>query len=313
MTIHTLGGVLCLLLLMGACATEPLPGAVGTLSGPLRSIELYTKRTEQKESYPTAGRDRLFASDRELWAYLNWGLPAPGRHTAKVALRTPTGSLHEERDDPLEATQSLWVTWHRFTLPQGDAAQRLAGVWHVEAALDGTPVGSRPFTFDPSSVRLRTDAWIIILQGTDDPELATGDWTWRDQFGALERVKAAHAMLGFALRDELARRFPRVEGPPQQSGSAKATIVILVRTKFSISPNPDTDARLAVDVLAVDARRVPPETTRTFLFRSSAGVQTMGVSRYRSFSLAAADLAFQAATSPEVLEFLRTVTQAVPE
>ena len=40
MPIHMLGGVLCLLLLMGGCATEPIPGAVGKLSGPLRSIEL---------------------------------------------------------------------------------------------------------------------------------------------------------------------------------------------------------------------------------------------------------------------------------
>ena len=313
MPIHLLGGVLCLLLLTSGCATEPIPGAVGKLSGPLRSIELYTKRTEQRESYPTAGRDRLFASDREVWVYLNWGVPRPGSYVAKVALRTAAGTLQEERERPFTATQSLWNTGHRFTLPQGPDAQRLAGVWHVEAALDGTAVGDRPFTFDPSSVRLRTDARIVIHHGTDDPELATGDWQWRDRFGALEDVKAAHAMLGFALRDELARRFPQVEGPQPKPAAAEATILILVGTKFSVSPNPDTDARLAVAVVAMDARHFRSPTTRTFLFRSSAGVEVMGVSRRRNIHLAAADLAFQAAASPEVLEFLMTATQAVPE
>jgi hypothetical protein len=236
---------------------------------------------------------------------LTWGLPRPGTYTTKAALRTPTGSVHEEREYRFEAAASSWITGQRFSLPQGEETQRLAGPWHVEAALDGTPVGDRTFTFDPSSVRLRTDARIVILQGTDDPELATGDWTWRDRFGTLEHVKAAHAVLGFALRDELARRFPRVDGPKP---AADADATLLVRTKFSVSPNPDTDARLAMEVV-----HVPTKATRTFLFRSSAGVQTMGVSRSRNITLAATDLAFQAAASQEFLDFLVAATTAVRE
>ena len=305
MAIHMVGGVLCLLLLMDGCATEPLPGAAGEVVGPLRSIEFYTKRQEQNERYSSAARDRLFASDREVSVLLRWGLPGPGSYVTKVTLRTPTGTIHEEREYRVEAKDSSWHMGHRFTLPQGAAAQRLAGAWQVEAVLGSTTAGHRAFTFEPSSIRLRTDARIVIVQGTDDPELATGDWTWRDRFGALEHMKAAHAMLGFALRDELARRFPRVDGPPP---TAEVDATILVRTKFSVSPNPDTDARLAVDVV-----HVPTQTTRTFPFRSSAGIEVMGVTRNRNIPLAAADLAFQAAASPEVLEFLRTVAQAVPE
>jgi hypothetical protein len=306
MAIHMLGGILCLLLLMGGCATPPLPGAAGEVSGPLRSIELYTKRPEQGERYGTAARDRLFASDREVWVQLRWGLPGPGSYVAKVALRTPTGTVRGEREYRIEATDSLWLTAHHFTLPQGAEAQGLTGSWQVEVALGGTAVGRRTFTFDPSSIRLRTDARVVILQGTDDPELAAGDWFWTNRASALGRVKTAHATLGVVLRDELARRFPRVEGPRQPSADTEATI--LVRTKFSISPSPDADARLAVDLVLV-----PTQTTRTFVFRSSAGVELMGAERGRNFYLAATDLAFQAAASPEVLEFLITATKAVPE
>ena len=304
MAIHLVGGVLCLLLLIGGCATAPLPGAAGEVSGALRSIEFYTKQPAQSELYRTVGRDHLFASDREVWVLLHWGLPGPGSYVTTVALWTPLRTVH--RDYRFEAKGSNWVTWYRYPLPQGQEAQGLAGPWKVEVAFAGAPVGKRTFTFDPSSVRLRTDARIVILQGTDDPELATGDWQWRNRAAALENVKAAHATLGVVLRDELARRFPRVDGPRQPSADTGATI--LVRTKFSVSPNPDTDARLAVDLVLV-----PTQTTRTVLFRSSAGVEGMGVSRNRNIPLAATDLAFQAAASPEVLEFLMTATQAVPE
>jgi hypothetical protein len=304
--IHMLGAVLCLLFLVGGCATPPLPGAAGQVSGPLRSIELYTKKPEPGELYSTAAQNRLFASDREVWVYLHWGLPKPGDYVTKAALRTPTGTLHGEREYRFQATDSLWATGHRFTLPQGEEAQRLAGPWQFEAALGDATVGHRTFTFDPSSIRLRTDARIVILQGADDPDAAAGDWTWGNRGAALAQIKAAHTILGIILRNELARRFPRVDGPRQPSAETEATI--LVRTKFSISPNPDTDARLTVDVM-----RPPAQAARTFLFRSSAGVELMGGTRNRNFALAATDLAFQAAASPEVLEYLMTATNAAPE
>jgi hypothetical protein len=306
MGIHVLGGVLCVLVLLGGCATPPLPGAAGEISGPLRSIELYTKKPEPGELYGTAARNRLFASDREVWVLLHWGLPKPGSYIAKAALRTPTGTLHGEREYRFEAKDSLWVTVHLFTLPPGEEAQRLTGPWQIEAALGDATVGHRTFTFDPSSIRLRTDARVVILQGADDPDAASGDWTWLNRGAALEQIKAAHAILGIVLRNELARRFPRVEGPRQPSAESEATI--LVRTKFRISPNPDTDARLTVDVV-----RPPAQTGRTFLFRSSAGVELMGGTRNRNVPLAAMDLAFQAAANPEVLAFLMTATKAVPE
>jgi hypothetical protein len=308
MAIQMLGAVLALLLLIGGCATGPLPGAAGEVVGPLRSIEFYTKRQEQKERYSTAARDRLFASDREVWVLLRWGLPGPGSYVTKVTLRTPAGALHEEREYRFEAKDSSWHTGHRFTLPQGAAAQRLAGAWQVEAALGGTTAGHRAFTFDPSSIRLRTDARVLIVQGTYDPEAATGDWHWRDRFGALENVKAAHAILGIVLRDEFARRFPTVAGPQPEPPPATSDATVLLRTKLKASPNPSAESELVLEAV-----NVPTQTTRTFHFRSSAGKEGGGTSSNIYFFVAAADLAFQAAASPEVLEFLRTVTQAVPE
>jgi len=246
MAIQLLGGVLCLLILLGGCATSRLPGAAGEISGPLRSIELATKRPEPSELYRTAARDRFFASDREVWVLLDWGLPRPDTYVTKVVLRTPTGDIRKEHELRFEAKKSIWLTGHHFTLPAGEDAQPLAGLWKVEAALGDTPVGHRTFTFDPSNIRLRTNTPIAILEGTDDPEAATGDWQWTNRAGALESVKAAHAILGIVLRDELARRFPYVDGPRQSRSETDDPV--LIRTKFSISPNPDTDARLAVDV-----------------------------------------------------------------
>jgi len=308
MAIHMIGIVLSLLFLIIGCGgTRPLPDAAGQVSGPLRSIELYTRKPEKSnERYSTARRDRLFASDQEIWVYLSWELPGPGSYVTKVALRTPTGTLRGEREYRTEAKESNWATMHRFSLPQGEEAQGLTGPWQIEAALADTAAGTRTFTFDPSSIRLRTDTRIMIVQGSDDPEAAAGDWTWRNRAAALEHVKAAHATLGVVLRDELARRFPHVEGPRQPSTELEATV--LVRTKFITSPNPDTDARLSMDVVPVS-----PQATRTFLFRSSAGVELMGATRSRNFPLAAADLAFQAAASPEVLDFLIAASWAVPE
>ncbi len=308
MASQMLGAVLALLLLIGGCATGPLPGAAGEVVGPLRSIEFYTKRQEQKERYSTAARKRLFASDREVWVFLRWGLPGPGSYVTKVTLRTPTGAVHEEREYRFEAKESSWHTGHRFTLPQGAAAQPFAGAWQVEATLGGTTVGHRAFTFDPNSIRLRTAARVLIVQGTYDPEAATSDWHWRERFGALENVKAAHALLGVVLRDELARRFPTVAGPQPEPPAATGDATVLLRTKLRVSPNPSTDSELVVDTVSV-----PAQTTRTFHFRSSAGKERGGASSNIYFFVAAADLAFQAAASQEFLDFLVTVMQAVPE
>jgi hypothetical protein len=266
MGIHVLGGVLCVLVLLGGCATPPLPGAAGEISGPLRSIELYTKEPKSGERYSTAARDRFFASDRQVWVLLRWGLPKPGNYVMKAVLRTPTGTLHGERELRFEAKDSLWATWHQFTLPQGEDAQRLAGPWLVEATLGDAAVGHRTFTFDPSNIRLRTEARVLIVQGADDPEVATGNWGWRNRFAALENVKAAHSMLGVVLRDELARRFPHVNGPQQQPPAATSDATMLLRTKLGASPNPSAASELVLDVI-----QVPTQTTRTFRFRSSAG------------------------------------------
>lgn len=308
MAIHLLGGVLCLLLL-GGCAAPPLPGAAGEISGPLRAIDLYVTqqdRTKPNEWHRTARRDRFFASDREVWVYLHWGVPGPGKYETKVTLRTPAGNVHGERDYHIEAKQSLWSTWFRLPLPQGEDARRLAGTWRVEATLGGAAVGHRTFTFDPNSIRLRTDARVAIVQGTSDPDLAAGDWVWLNRAAALENIQAAHRVLGATLRDELARRFPHVEGPLQQPAESGTTI--LLRTKFSSSPSPNADARLDVDVVPA-----PPQMPRTFRFTSSAGVELMGQTRNRNSALAATDLAFQAIASQEFLDFLVTETKAVPE
>ncbi len=309
MAMHLLGAVLGLLLLLGGCAAPPLPGAAGEVVGPLRGIDLYTKQPDGKkpnEFYGTAGRDRLFASDRQVWVTLQWGLPGPGQYDAKVALRTPTGSLHAERDYRFEAPQSLVSTWFPFLLPQGDDAQRLAGSWRAEVTLGGMAVGHRVFTFDPRSIRVRTDAVVVIVRGTSDPELAAGDWIWLNRAAALENVQGAHDLLGVALRDELARRFPHVEGPQQQPAESGAAI--LVRTKFGSSPSPNADAHLEVNVVPA-----PPQMPRTFQFTSSAGVELMGQTRNRNSALAATDLAFQASASQELLDFLAAATKAVPE
>jgi hypothetical protein len=240
--------------------------------------------------------------------YLHWGLPGPGRYETHIALRTPLGGVYSERDIRFEAKQPLWDTWFSFVPPQGADAQRLAGLWQIEVALDGKAVGKRTFTFDPSSIRLRTDARVLIVQSTYDPEVATGDWRWRDRFTALENVKAAHTILGVVLRDELARRFARVNGPQEQPPAATSDATVLVRTKLGVSPNPSADSELVLDAV-----HVPTQTSRTFRFRSSAGKESGGISSNIYQQVAAADLAFQAAASQEFLDFLVTATQAVPE
>jgi hypothetical protein len=307
MAIQMLGVILCVLLLIGGCATSPLPGAVGEIRGPLRSIDLQTDgKKGPSERYRTAPRDRFFASDREVWVYLHWGLPGPGSYKVRILLQTPLGATYSERDYSFEAKETYWLTRNKFDLPQGADTQRLAGLWQIEAFLDGAAVGRRTFTFDPSSIRLRTDARIVIVQGTSDPELAAGDWVWLNRAAALEDIQAAHKLLGVTLRDELARRFPHVEGPLQQPTEGGAAI--LLRTKFSSSPSPNADAHL--DVAVVPA---PPQKPRTFRFTSSAGIELLGQTRKRNSALGATDLAFQAMASQEFLDFLVAATKATPE
>ncbi len=291
MTIHRLGGVLCLLLLMSGCATQPLPGAVGEVGGPLRSIDLHTQgKKGPNERYRTAQRARFFASDREVWVYLHWGLPRPGNYKLRILLQTPLGTTYSERDYPFGAKDPYWATWNKFDLPRGEDAQRLAGPWQIEVFLDGTVVGRRTFTFDPSNIRLRTEARVLIVPGTDDPDAATGDWMWRERFGTLENIKAAHALLGGVLRDELARRFPNVAGPQQQPPATPSDATVLLRTRLRVSPNPSADSELIVNAVSV-----PTQTTRTCHFRSSAGKSGASPSSNIYLSVAAADLAFTGA------------------
>jgi hypothetical protein len=305
MAIQILGGILGLTILLGGCATPRVPGGAGEVRGALQSIEIYVG-SELGVPYRTIWRERLFASDQGVSIGLYWMLPGPGTHAAKIALRSPAGALHGEWEARFRAEAPGWFTFHPVAVPRGAEAKALAGLWQVEVVLDGAPVGRRTFTLEPSSIRLRTEDRVVIIQGADFPEVAAGDWTWLNRAAALESMKSAHATLGKVLRDELARRFPRVEGPRQGEGDPDATL--LLRTNVTVSPNPDADARLALDVV-----HVPTRTTRTFHFRSSEGVELMGATRYRDHGIAATHLAFEAAASPDLLEFLVTTTKAVPE
>jgi hypothetical protein len=296
--------IACLLCLMSGCATIPPPGTGGTVSGALKSIELYPMHSTGETAYHTVGRDRFFASDVGLDVVLVWELPAPGDHAIKVALRTPAGGTHAERQLQSSATKTEWVTGHRFALPRAEEAKALAGSWAVEVALDGKPLGRRAFVFDPASARLQTRARMRIVQATGDVEVAAGDWVWTQQAAVLDHLRAAHTVLGIALRDELARRFPYVDGPQPAAADAEATI--LVRTKLGVSPNPSIDSRVTIEVV-----HVPTRATRTFQFRSSAGFDQVSGGRY--FAVAAADLAFQAAASPDFIQHLISITQAAPE
>jgi len=232
------GLAISLLILMGGCATGPLPGGAGEVSGPLRSIELYTQRPKGKELYLTAARERLFASDREVHVVAIWTLPGPGDYVSKVVLRTPAGTVHGEHEYRFRAEAASWLTGQRFELPQGEAAQALSGRCHVEVALGETPVGKRVFTFDPSTIRLRTDGRLVILEGKVDFEAAPGDYIWIHEYAARENAKVALAMLGVILRDELARRFAHVDGPRRTLETSDATV--LLTPTFLISPNPST-------------------------------------------------------------------------
>lgn len=301
-----LGAALSAVLVLTGCVAPKLPSAAGEVSGPLLSIELYVGRPEHRKPYRTVWREHLSASDRDVYVGLYWNLPAPGNYVTTIALRTPAGSMHNEQESRFRADATAWFMWHPLALPQGDEAQQSAGPWQADVSLDGTPVGRRTFILDPGSLRLRTEARVVILLGSDDPEAAAGDWMWLNRAAALEAVKAAHATLGIVLRDELARRFPHVDGPKQPPADPDASV--LLRTNFTVSPNPDTDARLALDVV-----HVPTQSTRTFRYRSSEGIEQMGATRQRDDQIAAAHLAFQAAVDPELLEYLATLAKARPE
>lgn len=295
-----------LLILANACTSVPLPGGAGEVSGPLRGIELYTKRPQRGEYYPTAARERLFASDREVHVLSDWTLPGPGEYVSKVVLRTPAGIVHREREYRFRAEASSWLTSQRIELPQREAAQPLAGRWEVEVSLDGKPVGRRAFTFDSSNIRLRTDAQLVIVQGKVDPEAVGGEWRWLHPSSVLENAKAASRMLALVLRDELARRFPHVDGPRVVQEASDATV--LLTTTLLASPGIDADSRLELEIL-----HLPTKTLRKFHLATAAGRERFGRGSRFSWNVAAADLATKAASSPEVLEFLVRTTQAVSE
>lgn len=294
------------LILANGCGTVPLPGGTGEVSGPLRGIEFYTKQPQQGEYYPTAARDRLFASDRQIHILSRWALPGPGEYVSKAVLRTPAGAVHREREFRFRAEASSWLTRQLFELPQGEAARSLAGRWEVEVTLDGRPVGRRTFTFHPGSIRLRTDARLVILQGKGDFSGHPGEWRWRNPSTPVERTKTAAGTLGVVLRDELARRLQHVEGPRPSQEASDATVVL--RSTLLVSPDIDADSRLELEVV-----HMPTKTLRTFHFKTRAGRERRTVTGVLLFDLEAADLAAKAAFNPEVLEFLITTTQAVPE
>lgn len=306
MSSRTLVVAATVLILANGCASVPLPGGAGEVSGPLGGIDLYTKRPQRGEYYPTAARERLFASDREIYVMSRWTLPGPGEYISKLVLRTPSGAVHGERAHRFRAEASSWLTFQSFQLPQGEEAKALAGRWEVEVSLDATPVGRRVFTFDASSIRLRTDARLVIVQGKQDLEALVGEWRWNRPYAAMENAKAALGTVGSVLRDELARRFPYVDGPQSTAEGSNATVALA--PTLLLSPDFNVDARLELEVL-----HVPTHTKRKFHLETSAGKERRGPGGVLQFGVAASDLASKAAHSKELLEFLMSATQAVPE
>lgn len=146
----------------------------------------------------------------------------------------------------------------------------------------------------------------MIGQGKVIPWQGPGDWQWKSQFAASENVKAALITVEVALRDELARRFPHVDGPRSDPEASHAAV--LLTPTLVVSANPEVGTRLELDVL-----HLPTKSVRKFSLKTSAGIAQLGMSGRINFGVAAADLALQAASSPEILEFLITTTHAVPE
>ena len=295
-----------LMILVSGCATESLPGVVNEVRGSLQSIELFTRRPERGEWYPTAARECLFASDRRVYVHSLWSLPGPGDYVTKAILHPPDGSVYREREYRFRAEGPSWSTFQPFDLPQGEASRGLAGHWQVEVTLGGTPVGRRTFTLDPGSIRLRTDARLVVVHGRVLPWQGPGDWRWDYEFAALENLKATLIRVEAALRDELARRFPHVDGPMPRP-EASDTAVLLTPT-LVLSANPENDSRLELDIVNLLTKSV-----RKFNLKTSAGVAKHGMSGSLNFGVAGADLALRAVSNPEVLEFLISTTSAVPE
>lgn len=297
---------LSLLVLLSGCASEPFPGGVGEVRGPLQSIELYATGPRPGELYPTGFREHFHASDGEIFVISYWRLPETIEHTCGLVLRTPGHSIHQESRYLFRTEATQWATGLALKLPQGEAAQPLEGLWSVEVSLDGRKVGERTFSFDPGNIRFRTDARFLILPGKQDFEVAAGDYMWLQQYGVRESAKAALAMLHLALRDELARRFSHVEMSSPKLGTEMGTV--LLTPMLQMSPTPGIDARLDLEVM-----HAPSQTVRRFQWRTSAGHNYTGNAVTVNFGLIAVDLANQASSSPELLEFLRAMTQATPE
>jgi len=299
-------GVIVLVVLAGGCAVSPPPGSSGQVKGPLTSIELYTKRPVRGEYYSTAGRQRLFASDREFYVLSRWNLPNPGEYVSQVAVTPPNLGAKQQSEHQFRAEGTNWVTFQRFSLPSGEDAKSLAGEWQVEVALNGALAGTRTFQFDAASIRLRTEAKLYIAEGKADHETAPGDYVWRNQYAVREQVKGAALVAGQVLRDDLSRRFPDVTGPaPMQEASGDSIILTPV---LRLSPNPGIPSRMELEILQPGTGQ-----RRVFEFRSTAGNEFSGGSGRVYFSVASADLAFQAGSSREILDFLVQATKATPE
>ena len=258
------GAVVGALILLSGCATERIPGAAGKVSGPLQSIDIFATQSPPKQLYPTGFRERLYASDQKILVYSTWRLRESGEHTCGLVLRTPGRSIHQESKRQCRAGSPLSVTGLAAMLPQGEEARSLEGLWSVEVSLDGAQVGERTFIFDPGSIRLRTDASLLILPGKQDFEVAAGGYLWQQQYRARESAKAALTLLHRALRDELARRFPHVEMASPEMGTAIG--MVLLTPMLQISPTPGIDSRLDLELL-----HQPTQTVRRFRWRTSVG------------------------------------------
>ncbi len=301
-----LGFATSLFLMASGCATAPLPGATGDVSGPLQSIELYTSLPQRDSVYSTATRSRFFVSDRELYVVSFWNLPGPGDYISRAVLRAPSGTIAQESEQRFRTEQRDWGMYHRLGFPWGEEAKSLGGEWRVELYLNDAAVGSRTLVFEPTNIRLRTDARLFIGEVRSDSEAAPGDYMWTQQYSALEAAKASGQLVGRVLREELARRFPDVAGPgpiPEGSGTS---LVIIPTVRFS--PNPDMSSRLELEIT-----RSQTGTKRKFIFKSTAGIEKAGTGGRVYLSIAAADLAIQAGMSSEVLDFLIHMTNATPE
>jgi hypothetical protein len=294
------------ILLAAGCATAPPPGTSGQVRGPLTSIEIYTKRPERGSYYSTTGRQRLFASDQELYVVSSWSLPDLGEYVSTVTVTPPSQGAQRKSEYRFRPENVHSLTIQPFRLPTGEEARSQAGEWRVEVALNGSPVGTRSVLFEASSIRLRTEAKLYIAEGIADPEAATGDYIWLNQYAAREMMKATASVTGRALRDELGRRFPDVMGPGPMQAAGGLSIVL--NPVLRMSPNPSIPSRLELEI-----HQPGTGERRVFEFKSTAGSEYGGGSGRVYFSVAAADLALQAGSSPEVLDFLIRLANATPE